>query len=301
MINIFSVGRCLSNKWWALPILLVGFIGFAQAATLPDKTLFAGLVGVEWRVFQSEKKKITHLPAINNPRNITFNPQQQHITFVASDASLQTYSVDTREISSTVDDPENRYTQPKYSANGKRLFSVMLKQGQSRSTEIVEFIDGEASPRKVVVKRTAQFDPYMFEERYLYYTTATCVDDCGKMIWELWRKDMFTGIQEQLTLFNAVSRQPILKENNTIYFSSNKAGHYHIWRMRAEVGGKAEQLTSGEVHDSDPAFDREGNLYFIRRTPEEGAALMVRYEDGRLDRVDLPESIEDIRNLEIRH
>ena len=290
----------MSRKvWWVVPTLL-GVVGLAQAASLPDNTVFAGLEGAEWKVYRSVEQKASALPAIVNPRNITFDPQQQHITFVASDASLQTYTVDTKEISSTVDDPENRYTQPKYSADGQRLFSVMLKRGQSRSTEIVEFIDGEPLPRKVVVKRTAQFDPYMFDNRYLYYTTATCVDGCGKMIWELWRKDMFTGVQEQLTLFNAVSRQPILKERGTIYFSSNRAGHYHIWRMKAEVGGKAEQLTSGEVHDSDPAFDEAGNLYFIRRTPE-GVALMVRYEDGRLDRVDLPESIEDIRNLEIRY
>jgi len=290
----------VKTKWLAMPSLLLSLVGSVHAAALPDGLVFVGLTDSGWSAYQTSQQQLNPLSDLENPRNVTFSPARKQITFVAADASLQSYSFDARKISPTVNDLENRYTQPKYSADGKRLFSVMLKQGQSRSTEIVEFMGGKTSPRKVVVKRTAQFDPYMFDERYLYYTTALCVDGCGKMIWELWRKDMYTGIQEQLTLFNAVSRQPVLKEKETLYFSSNQAGYYHIWRMKTEVGGKAEQLTFGEVHDSDPAFDRAGNLYFIRRTPE-SVDIMVRYEDGRIQTVALPETIEDIRNLEIRY
>ena len=291
--------RRLKTKLLILLILLFS-VGFTHAATLPTNVTFVGLSNSEWQVYQTVQKKMTPINELQNSRNITFSSSLNQFVFIANDSSIQTYQLQTKKITPAIEDQENRYTQPKFSHDGKRLFAVMLKQGQSRSTEIIEFIDGEDTPRKVVVKRTAQFDPYMFDDRYLYYTTAICVDGCGKMIWELWRKDMFTGIQEQLTLLNAVSRQPILKEKETIYFSSNKAGYYHIWRMEAKVGGKVEQLTEGDVHDSDPAFDKEGNLHFIRRTAGD-VNIMMRHTDGRLEKVDLPAEIEDVRNLEIRY
>ena len=126
-----------------------------------------------------------------------------------------------------------------------------------------------------------------------------CAVGVGEITWELWRRDEASERQEQLSLANAVSRQPVTADGQWLYFSSNRAGHYHIWRMRAEVGAAAEQLTAGEVHDTDPAPLKDGSVYFIRHTPD-AANIMLRRVDGSLDTVTLPAGVQDVRDLEIR-
>jgi Tol biopolymer transport system component len=148
--------------------------------------------------------------------------------------------------------------------------------------------------KPVVTQRSAQFEPYFHAPRTLYYSNVHCTIGCGKIIQEIWRKDLISGEAEQITLLNAIARQPVIS-GQWLYFSSNKAGNFHIWRMSLETG-RYERLTEGRVTDINPALDRQSNLYFIRHTPT-GTALMQRRTDGTLQT--LPKTLENFRDLEI--
>ena len=150
----------------------------------------------------------------------------------------------------------------------------------------------------VVVQPLSQFDPYVIGND-IYYSNVTCVVDCGHVIQEIWKKSLITSRAEQITLLNSVSRQPVLnRARSWLYFSSNFSGNFHIWRQNLE-NGITEQLTSGNVTDTNPRLDSADNLYFIRRTPD-GSLLMKRNTKGDHRSVPLPSGVSDIRDLEIR-
>ena len=282
---------------------MLGSFDAHSAMAVPDGAVYVGFANDEWRVHLHDKSASTAtsvVPDVVNPRNITWNRKTNTLAYVAADAQLMVRDLATGATTPlNVDQTTDRYTQPRYPFDGSRLLVVRLPEGKSRTTEVVEFVPGRDGYRTLVRKRSANFDPFAFDDKFLFYTSVACVEDCAGMIWELWRRDEATERQEQLSLANVVSRQPVTADGKWLYFSSNRAGHYHIWRMPMTVGGAAEQMTSGDVHDTDPAPLKDGTLYFIRRTPEK-VGIMVRRADGSLDEVALPPGVEDVRNLEIR-
>jgi len=267
---------------------------------IPNGLMFVGYSGGVWRVYVKDniKEPLREIVEIQSPRNVSWNRWHHTFSYVDINANfiqINTLTKKRRRLKGL--DPKDRFSQPKYSANGSRLFAVKMPGGKSRHTELVEISNDFSSVKTVVNKRTAQFEPSLNGEDFLYYTTALCIDDCPNMIWELWRKNLVTLEQEQITLLNSVSRKPVLAGNGLLYFSSNSGGNYHIWKMLPTPGAPPEQLTFGHVYDTDPAIDKDNDLYFLRRT-NEGVNLM-RLVAGKAVVVLLPDHVTDIRNLEI--
>jgi Tol biopolymer transport system component len=195
-------------------------------------------------------------------------------------------------------DKDRGYTQPAYGEDGDPLFVVVLKEGASADTDILSLGVDRGNREPVVARRSAQSDPAPGTDGWLYYSNVHCTTDCGHIIQEIWRKDLVSGEAEQLTLLNALSRQPVLSgDGKTLYFSSNRGGNFHIWSLD-RAAGRYRQLSDGLVTDTDPAIDADGTLYFIRRSPS-GTRLMSRDGTGRIVEVTLPEGITDLRDLEI--
>ena len=112
--------------------------------------------------------------------------------------------------------------------------------------------------------------------------------------------NVVSGEAEQLTLLNSISKQPfILAKDEWLYFTSNKSGNYHIWRYNLK-NKKYEELTEGNVTDSNPVLDKKKNLYFIRRSPQ-AVQLMRRSPKGELTVMKLPEGVTDLRDLRMSH
>lgn len=286
----------------------------SSTAALPDGLSFAGLIEDVWHIHIVRDGATQVIAEAKHPRTFSYHKGKVkgsgRLAYIGSDAKLRLLELDqgaeARELETR---PDSRYTQPSFSADGRWLLAVELPDGKSRRTNIIGYDMESGERHRFVAKRTAQFEPAMGSERYLHYSTAICVDDCGGMIWELWRRDMFTGKQQQLTLLNVIANQPHVRGDD-IYFSANAdGGRFHIWKMKDEIGAEPEQLTIGDVRDSDPTTDDAGNLYFLRATPD-GTALMRiaastdHAEDadaklGRAEEVALDATITDLRNLEI--
>jgi len=291
----------------AISVSVLGFILlFSGASTgstqfgVPENLSVIGFDGESWHVYLSNEGKLNKLDKISDPRSFSYSAQTGSVAYVGSDAHLYLYQADegkTTKLSSS--DDNLRYTQPFFSRSGKQLYVVQLPEGKSRRTEIVSISMADKQKRFLVRKRTAQFEPYTRDENHLYYSTAICVDDCEGMIWELWRRELDSTKQYQLTLLNQVSNQPHLSADNWLYFSSNAPdGHFHIWRMRPDIGATPVQLTFGQARDSEPFTDGDNNLYFIRK-PRQATKLMT-LKDGVSTPVATPEHLIDFRNLEVR-
>lgn len=296
---IIDAQNCL--KLWAGIVfgLLMPLMPLAgNAENLPDGLSVIGLSEGQWKVYVAKENKLEAIEGIESPRTASYHHGKSLLAYISVDGRLmlnRLASNATQELVSVHDN--SRFTQPNISVDGRWVYAVELPEGKSRRTNIVGFDMDTDTQHGIVRKRTAQFEPFSDANGYLYYTTAICVDDCEGMIWELWRRNLIDGKQEQLTLLNALSSQPHISEDGWLYFTSNvDSGRFHIWRMLPKVNAIAQQLTRGNFRDSDPATSSDGSVFFIRKSAE-GVSL-VRWTNNTLTTIATP-GLEDLRNLEL--
>ncbi len=278
-------------------IILLWVASVQGTETWPQGLSFVGFSADRWQLYVVQPNTLEPkiVETVLEPRTPTYAVQTGKIAYLGADGTLRERLLESgKERILLKPDIQHTFTQLAYDTAGKRLFVVALKEGASVDTDIL-VIDKEKQ-NAVVTQRSAQFEPYFHAPRTLYYSNVLCTIGCGKIIQEIWRKDLVSDEAEQITLLNAIARQPVISRSGRwLYFSSNKAGNFHIWRMSLETE-RYERLTEGRVTDINPALDRQGNLYFIRHTPT-GSALMQRRTDGSLQT--LPKTLENFRDLEI--
>lgn len=277
--------------------LSYAFNGLAQS--YPAGLSFVGLSNDQWAIYAAQSGELDKFPSASEPRTPSFHLKTQRYAYIGADASLHEANLQNSADSIVKPSlPGHAYTQPAYDDEGKRLFVVSLKEGASIDTDILIRENGRWNI--AVNQRSAQFEPYFHGPSTLYYANVHCTEDCGRIIQEIWRKDLIGGIAEQVTLTNSIARQPVLsKDGNDLYFSSNKAGYYHIWRLSLATN-TYHQLTSGAVTDESPALDSDDKLYFIRHADYRPVAIMQWQEGSEPVEIPLPDGISDVRDLKIR-
>lgn len=192
------------------------------------------------------------------------------------------------------------YAQPEFDAQKNVIFVVELKQGKSVDTDIIQINSDSHKRDPVIIQRSAQFEPFVSGE-WVYYSNVHCVVGCGKIIQEIWRYHSASGIAEQITLLNSTSRQPTVdRQQEWLYFSSNAAGNYHIYRQSLSDTAPPvlEQLTEGPVTDLSPVIDR-GRLYFIRHDARSASLQCLNKQNAGLKNMILDNNIINLRDLEI--
>jgi hypothetical protein len=267
----------------------------------PEGLVFVGLKEGEWQTYGVTKtgqapenlaiNTEVRTPVMSLPKGVLF--------YIDSSSQLSEFSLKENKtkilFSSSA---EASYAQPEFNENNNSLYIVQLKQGNSVDTDILHLDLATHTIKPLIIQRSAQFEPDL-SVPWLYYSNVHCVLGCGKIIQEIWRYHTVSGIAEQLTLQNAISRQPTADKNNHwLYFSSNVAGNYHLYRQSlTQKKSPAEQLTQGAVTDMSPAVIDE-RLYFIRQH-EQGSILMCRDRNGELHKLPLPKGLTQLRDLEI--
>lgn len=282
--------------------LTVLSITLAQGAeTWPIGMSFVGLKDGQWQLYlvAPNAEHPQPAPTALEPRTPTYHPQTGKVAYIGADGHLREITLETKTEQVLLEaSPKQAYTQPAYDAEGKRLFVVALQESASVDTDIVMLDESRQKTKPVVTQPLAQFEPHFQAPDTLYYSSVPCSLGCGKIIQEIWRIHLVSGEAEQVTLLNAIARQPVVSsDRRSLYFASNKAGNYHLWRLALDTG-QYQPLTRGAVTDSHPALDRDGQVYFIRHSPV-GAQLMRREADGALRVLSLPAAFDDLRDLEI--
>lgn len=292
-----SLGLIIALGCFAVLCIVPGH----SAEAWPEGLSFVGLKEGRWQLYVVPPGADSPQPVttLMEPRTPTYNARLGTVAYIGADGNLREVSL--KESVEHVLPPagaKHAYTQPRYDQDGKRLFVVILKEGASTDTDIAVFNQDRRQRQSVITQPLAQFEPYFQPPTTLYYAHVACNIGCGAILQEIWRLNIASGQAEQVTLLNAMARQPVVSpDGRSLYFASNKAGYYHLWRLVLD-SGRYEQLTTGAVTDSDPALSPQGTLYFIRHTPE-GVQLMRRLADGILQALSLPQAFEDLRDLEI--
>ncbi len=278
-----------------------------EGCTWPQGMSFMGLVDDQWHTYAV-------LNAGKPPEVIALNTEARtpvlsmdHSTLYYMDDAAQVSAYDIQSTQSRVllkPSSEASYTQIALDKLADSLYVVQLKQGNSVDTDILRLNTETGTTQAVIIQRSAQFEPHLSGD-WLYYGNVHCVLGCGKIIQEIWRYHTASGQAGQVTLLNQISRQPVADaDNQWLYFSSNAAGHYHIYRQPLNPSRshhrKTEALTEGVVTDSSPALFGQ-SLYFIRQQaqPSPAAKLMCRNAQGELHTMPLDTEISGLRDLAI--
>jgi Tol biopolymer transport system component len=296
----------MTKRWIAALLFAVGCAsGVADAGSaqeLPAGLAFIGWKEQAWRLFVVLTPGALHeVPTALEPRAASVSLAAQRAVYVSAAGDLRTVSLGGGDDTVLIARSEERaLAQPVFAPDGASVYVVEMKRGTSAETDILEVKLGKSgSMRTVVSQPGAQFEPSLARSgRYLLYTSVSCVLGCGRILQEVWRKDLVGGEAIQLTLLNAIARQPVAMPDGTgIYFSSDQGGNYHIWRIG--WNGEAPQpQTRGPVTDSNPVAASDGHVYFVRHAAG-GVTLMRLDREGRADALQFPAGIESIRDLEI--
>ena len=94
---------------------------------------------------------------------------------------------------------------------------------------------------------------------------------------DIWKYDMASGEHVMITSFEGEDRQPIFTEDeNAMYFLSERAGSFNVFKKDLGTNGAAEQLTSFDLHpvrflsmgSGTLAFGYDGELYTMKEGAE---------------------------------
>jgi Tol biopolymer transport system component len=276
-------------------IYLISITGMLLAATPPLS--FIALEDDTWSIVVCEDMQ--HCQAIQTeqePRTYDYNFQNGDLVYIASDKSVRVIHNQTEKL--IIQSEKDAYTEPSFINGGIEIMLVQLIDGNSKKTKVITTDLNGIKVHTLVSQYSTALEPYSPDGEQIYYANVSCVDGCGKIIQEIWHKDTTTGVANQLTLLNTLSHQPRLdKEKKMIYFSSAKAGNYHIWKYDLK-NRSVEQVTFGDVTDGFPSPYKDG-LLFLRRTGNK-VTLMQLGSKGDLQELKLHKAYQKIRNLKVK-
>lgn len=259
--------------------------------------VFSALIQDEWKVVVFEDNHYREIDTALEPRTFDYDFINKRIAYIASDKTLRIKN-DGKEETVLLRAGIDAYTQPMFNPSGDRIILIKLIEGNSANTDIVSLDPKTKIMKTIVSQRSTQLEPYLLNDANLYYSNVTCVEGCGKIIQEVWYKHILSGDAYQLTLTNTISHQPSVDyDQKAIYFSSNKEGHYHIWKMSLDKH-KYTQMTFGKVTDGYPMPTKSGEVLFIRRDGSESKFMKIT-KTGKIITMELPQRYTKIRNLKV--
>lgn len=279
-------------------LILILFIGISLFAK-ESSYVFSALIDNDWKVVVHDDEGYRSIETQREPRTFDFDFKHKRVVYIASDKNLYLKDEASNTEALLLEAKEDAYTQPMFTPSGDEIVLVKLIEGNSANTDIISLDVKTKKIKSVVTQKSTQLEPYILNDANLYYSNVTCVEGCGKIIQELWFKHLLSGDAYQLTLNNVISHQPSVdKAQKHIYFSSNKKGFYHIWKMDLE-NGEMFQLTQGKVTDGYPMPINNSEVLFIRRDGSQSLLMKVDHK-GQVSQISLPSQYTKIRNLKVQ-
>ena len=264
------------------------FMSYLSASELS----FIALVKESWQIVHCKEQECKIIKSEQEPRTYDYDFNSGAVVYVASDKSVRTI-IDGNE-SIILESQKDAYTQPLFIENGKKIMIVKLINGNSKKTEIISINLLGKNHKLLHYQHSTALDPYSKDGKEIYYANVSCVEGCGHIIQEIWKKDINSGQAEQITMLNSISHQPTT-DSKYLYFSSNQKGNYHIYRVSLE-DSFVKQLTFGSVTDGFPIASND-ELFFIRRVNNKVQIMKLNRD---LELKTLLYSYKKIRNLKVK-
>lgn len=319
----FSLLRVAALTLFSFVWISLGSSTLAESDTSHQKQILM-IVGFDGNVWQPytvsippkgpiQRHQWQKIEAIVNPMSVTRQPGTGIFFVKDNSGQLQYLAEDTQVFSPLLIQTENKelsgYTHLR--AHGAGVTFVQLLMGKSKDTQLLHYTNKnqpDGSYTLLLEQASGQFHPLIDEkQKSLFYAHVSCRVACNPVIQEVWQQNLVTRQAQQLTLLNATSYLHSVDDSGNFGFiSSNHHGRYHIARLN--IKSKALiWLTSGQVTDTFPNIASNGDLYFIRRTPQ-GTSLTRLHDvmslsdladNHTLAPIVLPEGVQKIRYLEI--
>ncbi|MEX0605663.1 MAG: hypothetical protein WD623_11105 [Marinobacter sp.] len=256
-----------------------------------------GYEGDRWQIYIAEnKKELRTIDLAVEPRSFAYHPDTTTFLYVGIDDGIYLSNATSGH---PISKPEGHssFTQPALNPNGETAYFVEMKDGNSQDTDIIQLELDSQIFTSVSTQRSAQFEPFATKST-LFFSNVTCVESCGRIIQEVWSKDLTSANSRQLTLLNSISKQAVYSEvANRIYFSSNGDGNYAIWTHDLSES-RTSRLTDGPGIDLYPAVSASGAVFFIRREAGQSKLMCKNGSDSAVA-VPIPETITDLRELKV--
>lgn len=283
----------------SLLLMLIMAPAWSDSCAVPNSGLF--IMGYHpeagWRIYKkTDKKQWSTIKTNLEPRLFTANARTGRVAYIGIDGDVYLRTKRGRENRIILAEPALAFTQPAFSPAGDKLYMTGLIKGNSQDTDLYVFDIQEETLSVLSDQRSAQFEPEVNGD-WLYYSNVSCVTGCAAIIQDVWRRHIISGEAEQLTMTKGIAREPTFSEaSKTLYFSSNQAGNYHIWRLAGD--GSPEPVTTGAVTDTSPKVSELGEAAYFLRQDRTGQAI-VCHDGVREHNIALPQKVTKIRNLEL--
>jgi len=278
-------------------ILILIVFGSVLFSKIPPLS-FIALENDNWHIIVCKENLQSCQPiqTEQEPRTYDYDFDAKKLVYIASDKSVRT--VEHQKEKEIIKSEKDAYTEPSFQNDTSLIMLVQLIDGNSKKTKVITIDLNGNKVETFISQYSTALEPYTIDTKQIYYANVSCVEGCGKIIQEIWHKDIVTGIANQLTLLNTLSHQPrIDKENKVIYFSSAKEGNYHIWRYNF-YDTTVKQLTFGDVTDGFPS-PYEAGVLFLRRI-DNTIKLMNLSKEGKIKELVFSKSYKKIRNLKVK-
>lgn len=290
-------GDRLRGTVFFILIVMVSAASANECKTYSSGLAFMGQSEGAWQLYRSSDGELPEQVDTNvEPRGFAYHSGKDAFVYIGIDGSAYYREGASEEI---IDMPTNdsAYTQPEFGPSGETVYFVEMKNRNSKETDVVSWDLKDEVLEKVVAQRSAQFEPHVTQGT-LVYSNVHCVEACGRIIQEIWKKDTISGVARQLTLMGGISKQPVLSSGGEkLYFSSNRGGGYSVWVYEMETGNK-RKLTEGSGVDLYPAEGKNGSVLFIRRQANQ-VELMCKAPGKAPQAMPLPDSVTDLRELKV--
>ena len=302
-------------------LLLCFSIASPAYAALPAGLMMVAYDGDAWHpyIVKTGSDGWIKIEDVRDPAAVTWRHEKDAFLIKGNDGGISSYQLDRQEFTRLPAFDDSTVTQLRAYRQG--VVMVRLMDGKSRNTSILtaEISAGKAAldkpniskpmlnkPSEILRQASAQFHPYIHNDQ-LYYAHVSCRAECKPLIQEVWRKQLQSGRTQQLTLLNATSYlYSVTADDRYGFISSNQHGYYHLARLDL-LSGEINWLTGGRVTDNFPSVAADGDLYFIRRTPD-GSRLMKLpgaansegvVSEEVVEHIQLPADVQKIRYLEL--
>lgn len=282
----------------------------AQAAAFPTGLYLIGLdASLKWRVLGAVDGKAVPIDTQIEPREAAIDSGRATLAYVGADGALRLRNLaagSERVLMSA--SAKVAYTQPAFSSDPDLLYFVEMKDGKSVDTELIEMRLSSGAQRRVAIQPGAQFEPFVLGNRWLVYSSVSCSEGCPALLEEIWVKNLIGDDTRQITLLNALSREPATDGRIVVFSSNAGGGRYALWQVgidgtdmkRLDMAAPVLQkdgTTSLEGNDISPALLPGGRIAFIRSSPK-GTSVLLRSKDGVIEDI-TPPGIRAVRSLRV--
>ena len=260
---------------------------------------FLGYDGRDWIVSVTQSNGDTkEIRLQQEPHSFDYDFKKNRIVYIGANGTLYLYEKG-HESKVSVPKTTSKYTQPSFICASNTLYAVELLNGNSKSTQIISIDLNKSLVSTVVQQNSSQFEPSQINQQTLLFTNLVCNHGCGKLMQEIWKKDLVLGTSDQLTLLNAFSNNPsIHPDDHWLFFSSNKNESYHIWAKDLHSDKRSFEVTQGSGMDSFVNALGKGNFLYIRQNKGDHT-LMYGDIEGSSYKITLPKPYEKIRQLKV--